>query len=377
MKRIFLLLSFMLLNVTLIGCSRENLKLSTVPAQTDKTPIASRETWLNEWDNSIRNAKKEGTLVIYGDQAPVSRDTITKAVQEKFGIRVEFLLGRGAEVREKLLRERRAGIFHADIYAGGATTATISLKPAGILVPLQEVIFHPEVKDDSLWRGGLFYDKDKRIAGGWGTVQPAIYINTAIVKSGEIKSFDDLLHPQWKERIVINDPTTTGTGQSTMSAILVIKGEEFIKKLVEQKPIITRDQRAQLDWLAKGKIPVTIGVDNSIAKGFKDTGAPISPLLPEEGAHITTATGCVGLIDSAPHPNAGRLFINWILTREAQTLWSQGADFASRRLDVSAGHLEPARQPQTGVRYIFADEEWQLLAERRMMLFKELFKPVM
>lgn len=373
MKRILLLGIFLIASM-LFACAPKVMPVEERPSEL-AAPV-TKTGWEAEWERLQKAAQKEGRLVIYGDQPPLGREAIQKGWREKFGLEAEFVAGRGAEVAEKLLRERRAGIFYADVYTGGATTATIRLKPEGVLAPLEQIIFLPEVVDERVWRGGLFYDDARRIAGGWGTVQPAIYINTELVKPGEVKSFDDLLDPKWKGKIVINDPTTTGTGQSTMSAILVLKGEGFIKKLVEQKPTIFRDQRMQVEWLARGKIPVTIGVDNSLAKEFKSAGAPIAPVLPDEGAHITTATGCVGLVDRAPRPNAARLYINWILTREAQDLWSRAADFASRRLDVAADHLEKERRTEPGKNYVLADEEWQLQAEQRMELFKEIFKPV-
>lgn len=75
--------------------------------------------------------------------------------------------------------------------------------------------------------------------------------------------------------------------------------------------------------------------------------------------------------------SAARVFINWMLTRETQELFARLADHGSRRVDVNNEHLNAAREPQPGVRYIIQNEEIQLKAPEHMKLFMEIFKPVM
>lgn len=357
-----------------LGCAP-----GVTPAPAAPTPAArpAKPAWEVEWGRLIDAAKKEKRLALRGDAPPLVRDAIVEAVKGKFGIEVEVVSGRGGEVVAKLLQERKAGIFDGDVYIGGATTPTLLLKPNGLLQPLDEVLSLPEVVDEKMWRGGIYLDKAHMIAAGFGAVQPPIFVNSEQVKKGEIKSLDDLLDPRWKGKVAINDPTVTGVGKFTTQFITMLKGEAFVRQLVEQKPTVIRDQRQLTEWVARGKFPLAIGGEPTIIKEFVKAGAPLAYVVPSDGSFITTGTGCVGLIDRAPHPNAARLFVNWILTREGQTIWAKAADFASRRLDVSTEHLASELIPQPGVKYGLSDEEFQLESDRYLKLFKEIFKPVM
>lgn len=348
-----------------------------IPGLTDQLAPA-KPAWEIEWDRLVDTAKKEGRLVVVGGAVGSDvRVGLTGAFKDKFGIETEFISGRGAEQTEKVLRERRAGIFGNDVYIGGATTPTIQLKPEGVVDSLEGVIFLPDVVDDKRWQGGLYYDKQHMIAAGFGTVKPIIYVNPEHVKPGEVKALKDILDPKWKGKIVINDPTTAGTGKDTMVTIMMLMGVDYIKSLVVQNPIVTRDQRLQAEWVVKGKYPIAIGAADSVVMEFTRSGAVVNQVVPTEGTHVSTGIGAVSLINRAPHPNAARIFINWILTRDTQSLFARLSDHASRRVDVANDHLDQNRKPQPGMRYIIQDEEIQLRAEEHMKLFKEIFKSVM
>lgn len=163
-----------------------------------------------------------------------------------------------------------------------------------------------------------------------------------------------------------------------MRTIMMFKGEHFLKKLVEQNQTIIRDGRIQTEWLARGKFAVGIGPSFGIIKDFIDTGSPIAYILPAEGAFMSNSPGVVMLARNAPHPNAAKLFINWILTRESQVEFARAQDTASRRLDTTAEYLAPERRPRLDVRYI-KDNDDIFLRKREELTnrIKEIFKPVM
>jgi len=275
------------------------------------------------------------------------------------------------------VRERQAGIFSADVYVGGLTTPTIELKPRGFLLPLGEALILPEVVDEKNWKYyGLYYDKKRMLVASFSTPQVVAFSNSEQVKPGEIKSMRDLLNPKWKGKIVINDSTTMGSGKDKMEAIRYFMGDDYLKMLVEQKPTVIRDQRQQVEWVARGKFPIGVGLPDSIIAEFVHVGAPITSIIAEVD-YVGTGIGGVGLFTQSPHPNVARLFVNWILSKEGQNIFAKLADHASRRLDVTNEWLESYRRPQPGKTYFVIDEEIQLQAEERMEFFKEIFKPVM
>lgn len=340
--------------------------------------VSTRSVWEEQWKMVNEAAKKEGHLVLVsGAVNPQTRDGVSKAFENKFGIPVEFWQGRGAETVARLDTERRAGIFSADVYVGGTTTPIIGMKPKGMLDPLDKVLLLPEVVDDKNWQlFSLYFDKGHTIAGGFMTVSPYAYINTNLVKPEEFKTLDDLLNPKWKGRIVMNDPTTEGTGHDRIWTITKARNVDFLRKLVEQKPVVIRDQRQLTEWVARGKYPVGIAIPETLAGEFQAAGAPLTAVLAEE-SNITTGIGAVSQMNSAPHPKAAGLFLNWILTRDGQNLFAKLANHASRRVDVNNEWLPAILKTQPGVKYFIGDESDKLEAGKQIEIMKDIFKPVM
>ena len=82
------------------------------------------------------------------------------------------------------------------------------------------------------------------------------------------------------------------------------------------------------------------GLKFGVVSEFKDYGAYLSP-----------GFGTAMFINRAPHPNAGKVFLNWLLTKDGQTAFSTGMGYVSRRVDVSTDHVPPYWVPKAGVKY--------------------------
>src|SRR3990167_5420427 len=120
--------------------------------------------WETEWETVQKAARKEGIVTLYTPSSPELRIAISEPMKE-YGITVEIISGRGAEVAEKILRERRAGIYNADLYGPvGLDTFVNIMKPAGALVPLEPLLILPEIKDPRMWyKGELpFADRERK-----------------------------------------------------------------------------------------------------------------------------------------------------------------------------------------------------------------------
>jgi ABC-type Fe3+ transport system substrate-binding protein len=114
-----------------------------------------------------------------------------------------------------------------------------------------------------------------------------------------------------------------------------IKGEDFLRKLVAQELIVNRDQRQIADQLARGKVVLTIGVSYYTFAPFVKAGVPIKALpVAREGTYASSGSGNVVVLKNPPHPNAAKVFLNWLLTQESQSSYSRATGQATRRLDV-------------------------------------------
>ncbi len=146
-------------------------------------------------------------------------------------------MGRSAEVTPKLVRERSAGLYLADVIGAGATSMILETKPTGILAPLEPMLVLPEVMDPKVWSGGqLFIDKGKFIKPMSADFSRSVARNTDLVKEGEIKSLLDLLDPKWKGKIVLSDPTAGGggAGNSWLTLMVTVWGLEKTKDYLRQ-----------------------------------------------------------------------------------------------------------------------------------------------
>jgi ABC-type Fe3+ transport system substrate-binding protein len=92
----------------------------------------------------------------------------------------------------------------------------------------------------------------------------------------------------------------------------------------------------------------------------RDQGLPVAPVPPEqlqEGAPIAPGSGSVSVMSPAPHPNAAKLFLNWLLTREGQLAWQQALRLPSLRVDIPKDQLDPSDVPKGRGRYVSVGTE--------------------
>jgi ABC-type Fe3+ transport system substrate-binding protein len=123
--------------------------------------------------------------------------------------------------------------------------------------------------------------------------------------------------------------------------LLDMKGEEYIKKLAQQEMFVSRNARQIADAIAKGSLALTIGVGYRDFDAFLDANLPVKhlPTL-KEGNYVSGGNGILGIIKGAPHPNAAKVFFNWLLSREGQELHGKTAQQPTRRLDVDTKGLD-------------------------------------
>jgi iron(III) transport system substrate-binding protein len=186
------------------------------------------------------------------------------------------------------------------------------------------------------------------------TTRPAFAINSKLTSADQFKSFKDLLDPKWNGKIIVaRDPRIAGPGQAIFTHFFMHRdlGTEFIRGMAKQKMTILRDDRQAMDWLGQGKYPIALGPPETISEDFIDKGVPIQLIPPQqlrEGGDLSPGPASLMLINKAPHPNAARVYINWLMSKEGQTAFSATTGIPSLRLDVPSDHIVPWRRPVPG-----------------------------
>lgn len=391
MNRHFLLLVLsliFLLMLFLISCSdAQKTSISSsgleanLSADSPSIPKISKEEWRTKWDNVVNRARKEGQVVVYSSLGAEPRIALTVGFKKKYGLGVEFFAGRGDEIAVKLISENRAGIRLADVYLGGNTTTLTQIKPLGLMASLPQFLILPEVLEpDSWFNKRLSYsDPEKSSLPFAAYAVIPLAINTDMVRPDEIRSYKDLLHAKWKGKIIVSDPTIAG-GPAKWFGVMIEPGKlgiDYMRALVSQAPVITRDRRLELEWVARGKYAILIGPKSEIATEFTRAGAPVNFLTPVEGSHWTAGSANVSLMKYSAHPDAGVLFTNWLLSKEGQEIFVKSSGLPSARIDVSIEGVDPLMLLKPGVEYFDSNIEPFILKQpEQMKLAREIFGPL-
>jgi ABC-type Fe3+ transport system substrate-binding protein len=305
--------------------------VSTVSAQTGKPGTQA------EWEKVLEAAKKEGQVVVSTPPSAELRKGLEEAFTKRFGIVLEAVPGRGAATIRRMVDESKAGIRYFDLHFGGTESTVRGLLPEDVLAPVEPSFILPEVKDPKNWWGGhIWIDNAKRMIYSFAAYQTqTLSYNSDLAKPEEIRTFDDYLNPKWQGKIGFSDPRVPGSGASIWSFLWQVKGEEYLKKLVAQKMFIGRDLRLLAESLVKGRVSHTLGIGYTEFAPFLKAGLPIRTLpIPKEGLYATAGYGSLVIMKNGPHPNATKVFINWLLGKEGQEIFTKSMGEATRRLDV-------------------------------------------
>lgn len=294
----------------------------------------------SEWDKVVASAKREGRVLLYtfgltGDTGNV----VTRAFEEKYGIKADAVTGIGTVLVERIRTEKAAGKYIADtLDTSGALV--MGAKREGLTQPWGDL----PVLTENVFRLPPQLDPEKH-ALQFNVTYYAIYVNTELVKPGEEpRSWKDLLDPKWKGKITIDSPVTSPAWPRTYYLLALrnqVLERDYVKKLAANSPKIVPSVRDVAPTVARGETP--IGVTQSLlANPLIAKGAPIKPIVPAEGTVMMGAT-TISMVKGATHPNAARLFVNWLLSREGQSIYTSAEKVLTVRNDVADASPAPAR----------------------------------
>jgi iron(III) transport system substrate-binding protein len=304
---------------------------------------------------------------------------MTIPFEAKYGIRVEFTGSPGPTFPPQVQAERNAGQYLWDIYVGGTTTGLNALIPMGALDPLEPALILPEVKDPSNWRGGFeWLEEGKRMLTMTPSKSGQLFVNPNITDPNRFTSYRDLLAPEWKGKLIAHDPTIGGPGGATFTFFYIHPqlGPNFIRELAAQDLTIFRDFRQGVDAIARGRALVSVGGVDQI-EPFIHQGLPITIVDPRklrEGTRYEGGIGNVGIFNRPSHPNAARVYVNWLLSQEGQTHFTGATGYISARLDVRTDHTFDWRVAAPGETLIgTATKEGIAKRDEALPLLRELF----
>jgi iron(III) transport system substrate-binding protein len=299
-------------------------------------------------------ARTEAEVVLYSSLNNEQIVTLVEAFKKKYpSIKPSFYRGTSERVLQRTATEAKAGRFAVDV----VTAAGFQLQLMKELGLTQS--FTPP--DASAYDAG-FKDPD----GHWINVHSllnSMAYNTQLVRANEApKRYEDLLAPRWKGRIGVNvqDPEWYVNLQRRWGKE---KARSYLKALAAQQPGIRDGHNTTAQLLAAGEFHAVTNTYAHIAARIKGQGGPVQYVFDEP---VITYVHPIALVKAAPHLNAGKLLISFILSVEGQRmLRDQGRIPGHRDVDPQVFSLRnvklQASDPRLAKEYGPAGEEMRAI----------------
>jgi iron(III) transport system substrate-binding protein len=302
-----------------------------------------------EWKKIVEAATKEGKIVAGGPPTAVLRQKYKETFEKKFGLELELLSAPGPQNAGRAAAEFKAGVSYFDVLHAGSGTLE-PLMYENMLALFSDYMILEEVKDPRQWWGGHAWEDNVKtnrfIYSFTADFSTPPFYNAELLKPADVSSYEDLLNPKWKGKIGFFEPRIPSAGQGLWGFLMKIKGKEFLQKLAEQNLFISRDGKQLADGLAKGTLVIGLGLSQRFVDPYVNAGLPIKPLMSiKEGLGGSNGFGTVAVMKNAPHPNAAKVYINWLLGKEGQDLYSRALTQGTRRLDVDTKWLAKFNTP--------------------------------
>lgn len=275
------------------------------------SPAAAADTAL------IDAAKKEGAVTWYTTSIV---DQFVRpaaaAFEKKYGIKVNYARSNAVEMELRVLNEARAGRMQADLVDG--TTTSVVLKQQNLVEKWTPAVDLPERYKDP--EGYWMASQEYVLTPGYNT--------DLIAKGAEPRSWEDLLDPRLKNKMVWNVTPSSSAAQGFIGLVMREYGEakarEYFARLAKQNVTgISAAARQVLDQVISGEYALALQIFNNHATVSRSRGAPVGWLKTQPAMAVVLP---MSVTAGAPHPNAGKLLFDFILSDEGQTIMAAGGE---------------------------------------------------
>jgi len=298
----------------------------------------------------VAAAKKEGTLTLYTTIAEKDLPTLVKPFESKYGVKVNVWRAGTSNVLQRAVAETAARKYDVDVVHIGAPEME-ALAREQVLVPIDSPI-HRDLQPGSV-------PPHRQWAATLLSVWVQAYNTKMIGKESLPKTYKDLLDPRWKGKIGIE-----GKDEDWFASVVDVMGGgetglKFFRDLVAANGLSVRQGHTLLNNLViSGEVPLALNVYNYMPEQAKKKGAPIDWFALEPA--IARSNG-VGVARHAPHPNAARLFYEYLLSDAQQYFVSM--DYVPSNTKVPSP-LKGIRIVQTNpARSLDESDKWGALFE--------------
>ena len=275
--------------------------------------LMTHAVWGAEFDPAlVDGARKEGTATWYtGLIVNQAARPLAEAFQARFpGIKLSYARASNTETTLKILNEGRAGRTAADVF--DVTSGIYVLLDAHVVAaypPHSAAHFAPEYKDkDGYWTASNLYFM-------------TLCYNTNLIKPADApKTFEDLASPRWAGKIAWTSELAITGPPGFIGNVLTTMGQDagmaYLRRFAALKPAaLPISPRAVMDQVISGEYAIGMQIYNHHAAISAAVGAPVDWVKLEP---LIGLFSLMGVLKDAPHPNAARLFVEYVMSDEGQ-----------------------------------------------------------
>lgn len=267
-------------------------------------------------------ARQEGKVAVYGSMENETMEAVAKAFTKKYGVGVDYWRGSSSKVMDRTLTEFRSGKPAFDV---------VMTNRGPMVLLKQQGIFAKYLSPQNANFPAGMKDADNLLSPTYRIVIVGILYNTKLVKPEEApKSLEDLLTPRWRGKWAIPDPTqhfTTGQWLRNLEKLYGADWLPLVRKLAETKPILVESFIPATQKVISGEALAAITYVKYVYIYGRD-GAPLDyvrlPKMLAEGHNAAISA-------KAPHPNAAKLFENFLISKEGMEIESKQGEFVTAK----------------------------------------------
>jgi iron(III) transport system substrate-binding protein len=313
-------------------------------------------------DARLEAAKKEGKVVWYTSLAVPSTEKIAKMFEASYpGIKVEAHRTGSERVLQRLMQELQANIKNADV---------VHTSDAGHFVLLKEKKLLMQYAPAGIEKFPAgFKDRDGYHFGLRATLSVIAYNSKLIPVAEAPRTWKDLLDSKWRGKLVTGHPGYSGVISTHVLALVNLYGWDFFKQLAQNKLMLVQSANDPAQVVASGERPIAVDGSEYFFYQTKKKGNPIEIVYPKEGVPLIVSPSAI--TSFAPHPNAAKLFTDFIFGKEVQQVLADSEGLYTGHPEVSY----PADKPKLGdLKLLPADpEELEKRNEELKTRFVEFF----
>jgi len=259
----------------------------------------------------VQAAKKEGTVMWYTSLALPSSTSIAHSFKLKYpGMDVEVHRTGSQRVLQRVMQEAAAGVKTVDVIHTSDAGHFVLLKEKGMLLkyaPQGTMPFPAGFKD----KDGFYF--------GMRATLSVIADNPKLISDKDApRTWKDLLNPKWKGKMVSAHPGYSGIIMTHVLALVNLYGWDYFRDLAKNSLHVVQSANDPAGVVASGERPVGVNGAEYFYYKTQKQGNPIKIIYPSEGVPLVVSP--VAVAKDAPHPNAAKLFVDYIFSKESQQL---------------------------------------------------------